>query len=298
MARGQVVSIPSGTHQQIFVPSGAQYPAMSVLNPNDGVVYLAENQDCIGTSVGMWDYKIPSQSYAALPGPYLSAGLYYLDQSGSGAAGQITLYPLPQNIPYPVFNAIGRALQTIGTALDITEGSQPQNPGSGILRLWADGSDVLHGLNGAGVDEQFLSSRTDLTPFIATGAVTGLIGNYLNTSSFTTGGVVNTWLETDVRCNISGGVGGPFVLVTYSVPIAASLAGATIQVGFGFNGTVTYPLFYANAPANGYGLTASGSLIVGFGTASRASIFINTNTGTLGIVNTFYSTLSVLELRK
>lgn len=159
MAVGQTYAVTSGTGQQYFVPSGFDVQSMAVLNPNDGVCYMSRNRaPTPPTTVGAWDYKIPSQSYALLPGPYLSAGIWYVDQSGSSRAGEITLYPIQAKTVVPVFQAIGRAVQVAGSILDITQGNQPANPPLSTTRLWVDGSGHLHLLNGTGTDTPVVDS--------------------------------------------------------------------------------------------------------------------------------------------
>ena len=159
--------IPTGTEKhQVFQATGS----FVVYNPNDGVCFVALDRTADGI---MWDHKVPSQSGGKFPGPvnsYLS--IYYLDQSGGGQNGQVVIYPSVDLVDIPYFWSIGRALLTQATSLDIVEGSQPGNPGSGILRLWADGSDQLHGLNGGGTDEVFISTRTPLG-----GSLTGFLPN-------------------------------------------------------------------------------------------------------------------------
>ena len=99
-----------------------------------------------------WDYKVPAQSYAHLPGPYQTAGVYFLDQSGTGRSGEITIYDTYDKINLPWFNAIGRALAAAGTTLDITQSTQPANPAAGNDRIWADVSGVVHHLHADGTD--------------------------------------------------------------------------------------------------------------------------------------------------
>lgn len=231
MAVGQVVSIPSGTHNQQFVPSGATYPSVAILNPNDGIVFVSQNRDTTGTNTGQWDYKVPSQSYAALPGPWQSVGMFYLDQSGSGAAGQVTIYPVNIILPYPDFHSIGRALQTIGTALDITESVQPANPGSGILRLWADTSDFLHGLNSAGVDATMIDTLTTLG---------GVLTGHMPNPSIANGAIVAAMIA-------NGAIGLASPIIQDGAINAAKLQNKTITNGQIADGTITTALLAANS---------------------------------------------------
>jgi hypothetical protein len=177
MAVGQTLEIPSQTSSQYFIPSGFAAPSIGVLNPNDGVAYVARNRQSTNTSVGGWDYKVPSQSYAILPGlVWQSVGVFYLDQSGSNASGEITIYALSQKYEVPLFQAIGRAALVAGTTLDITTGNQPQNPAANSVRLWADGSGNLHVLTGAGTDKTVLDSGNYGTYSIG-GDLYGTIGD-------------------------------------------------------------------------------------------------------------------------
>lgn len=173
MAIGLVVALPTGAHRQLLVASGAQnYPSLRVLNPNDGVVYAARNRDIPDLNITSWDWKIPSQSYAAIPGPFQTLGLYYLDQSGGGRAGDISVYASMQKLDDPAFVAVGRAVQVVGTALDITEGVAPANPPANTDRLWVDASGALHILNSSGDSDLFITDETALG-----GALGGFLPN-------------------------------------------------------------------------------------------------------------------------
>lgn len=139
MAYGIVQVIAASTHQEILVGSGnTQYQSIRILNPNDGVCYVAKNRDCPDTGYGSWEWKIPSQSYAIVPGPFQTVGIFYLDQSGAGHQGEIILYPSFQVVDEPFFVSIGRAILAALTSLDITEGPQPAIPAPGVMRLWVD----------------------------------------------------------------------------------------------------------------------------------------------------------------
>lgn len=173
MAVGQTYDVPSGTGTQYFVPSGFTTNTIGILNPNDGVAYISRNRPPTPpTTTGAWDWKIPSQSYAMVPGPFMSVGVWYTDQSGTNVDGQITVYPIVAATQYPLFQAIGRAVQAIGSSLDITQGTQPANPGAGNVRLWADGSGNLHILQPTGVDHTVLDSSNYL-PYVANGVLGG-----------------------------------------------------------------------------------------------------------------------------
>lgn len=175
MAYGVIKILAPSTHIDIPLSGtggGASYPSIKVLNPNDGVVYIARNRDCTSVQYGAWDWKVPSQSYAILPGPFSSVGVFYLDQSGAGRQGEITVYASQQKTDDPFFVAIGRALTALQTTLDVTEGTIPGNPGAGTARLWVDTDHVLHLLDATGVDRLDINSATALG-----GVLTGLLPN-------------------------------------------------------------------------------------------------------------------------
>jgi hypothetical protein len=179
VAYGVIKVIASQTHTQILIQSGnVPYGSARILNPNDGVLYVARNRDCNGPAHGDWEWKVPSQSYAMLPGEqpgFSTLGLYYVDQSGGNRPGEITVYPSFQKLDDPAFVAIGRAQLTAQTTLDIATGSQPANPGTGFARLWIDGSNDLHILGSNNVDNLVLDSsnwQTFVTPAYVQGIIT------------------------------------------------------------------------------------------------------------------------------
>ena len=181
MSYGTNVVIPNGQSSQNLVPTGIQFPTLAVLNPNDGVVYVSANNTTASPNPGSWDWKVPSQSYAILPGTpqWTTCAMYYLDQSGAGHSGEITYYPMYTPIQIPAFQSIGRALTVIGTSLDITESTQPQNPGSGTLRLWADTTNHLHLLASDGTDATVIDTKNYGTTIQTGGDVRGLISNVI-----------------------------------------------------------------------------------------------------------------------
>jgi len=139
--------------QQVFQSTGS----IRVLNPNDGVCYVALDRKATFTD---WDHKLPSQSYGQLPGPlnnYIS--IFYLDQSGTGSAGDVVLYQSAEQIDIPVFLAIGRAIQSQVTTLDIIQGTQPGNPPAGVTRLWSDTNGNVYHLSSTGVNAEFLDTN-------------------------------------------------------------------------------------------------------------------------------------------
>jgi hypothetical protein len=137
MAIGQIVTLLTGASALVKTQSQEESQAVAVLNPNDGVVYLKINAPS-GITAPSWDWKLPSQSYGVFPGPWLSLGLTYVDQSGSGRNGEINVYDADAKIIIPIINAIGRAVQQAGTSMDITQGGKPANPPASTGRLWID----------------------------------------------------------------------------------------------------------------------------------------------------------------
>jgi len=198
MAVGQIVLIPSNQHQQVRVPSGNYlWPTIRILNPNDGIAYVKQNADCTGTGYGVWDYKVPSQSFALLPGGgegWQSVGIFYIDQSGTNRPGELSIYLTQQATDEPFFVAIGRSLVTQSTTVDIVEGSQPANPGSGIGRLWIDTTDHLHILNSAGSDKIVLdnvNAPTYVNPLIQAATLAGDVGGTIGANIINTGVVTS-----------------------------------------------------------------------------------------------------------
>lgn len=146
-----------------------------VYNPNDGVAFVATDRTANGLS---WDYKVPSQSGGKFPGPinsYLS--IYYLDQSGGGAPGQIVVYASPESVNIPYFWSIGRATQSQSSSLDIVGGPQPGNPSAGISRLWIDNQGHLHILQSTGADYPVLDANNYASFISLVGDVIGPLNN-------------------------------------------------------------------------------------------------------------------------
>src|SRR5215471_1581809 len=153
MARGQVLTIPSNLGVLVTTLSREQKASLSLLNSNDGVCYVKIN-GFAGNAPPNWDWKVPSQSYCQLPGPWESLGVFYVDQSGSNRNAEVNVYELDSQISVPSFIAIGRAVQMAGSTMDISEGNQPSNPPLGTCRLWSDGQGVVHHLHSDGTDYQ------------------------------------------------------------------------------------------------------------------------------------------------
>lgn len=169
MARGQNVIIQTGSSQLLTAPNGEENQSFAILNPNDGIVYVAINGNA---SLSIWDFKLPSQSYGAFPGPWQSVGLFFLDQSGAGRSGELTVYTSADKFTIPDIHSIGRALQAQVTAMDLSTGQQPASPASGVDRLWASTNDILHLLNSQGTDKQIVDTLLQLG-----GALSGTLPN-------------------------------------------------------------------------------------------------------------------------
>ena len=174
MPRGQVLNIPNGSAVTTVTLSHEEKASIAMLNPNDGVLYVKLNGPAYNTPT-MWDWKVPSQSYCQLPGPWQSLGVFYQDQSGGGAAAQVNVYESDSQIAIPSFIAIGRAVQTAGTTMDISTGTQPQNPPATTVRLWADGNGDLHILSETGVDNIVYDS-SNIANVTVGGDIYGSIG--------------------------------------------------------------------------------------------------------------------------
>src|SRR5215472_17386672 len=122
MARGQILTIPNQSGVLVTTLSREQKASLSMFNSNDG------------PTQANWDWKVPSQSYCQLPGPWESLGVYHLDQSGSGRTAEVNVYELDSQISVPSFIAIGRAVEAAGTTMDISQGGQPANPPASTIR--------------------------------------------------------------------------------------------------------------------------------------------------------------------
>ena len=184
MARGQVLNIPNQTGLLITTLSREEKASLSLLNPNDGVCYVKIN-GFAGNAPPNWDWKVPSQSYCQLPGPWDSLGIYYLDQSGSGRSAEINVYELDSQIGVPSFIAIGRAVQMAGSTMDITQGNQPSNPPLGTSRLWVDGQGNLQLLNPDGTNVHQVDTN-DALGGILSGSLLNPIGNVNANAGFGT----------------------------------------------------------------------------------------------------------------
>lgn len=198
MAIPDQVQVPSGQHKQRFVPASFVANSISVLNPNNGVVFVARNRDCISTGIGAWDWKVPSQSYAYLPGPFQSVGLYYQDQSGAAVPGDISTYASEQKLDWPHFQAIGLTLASVVTTLDIGMGNKPVPPASNNVRLWADGTGNLHIEMSDGSDKVVLDSSNYATYVGGTALGGDLSGTVAN-------GHVNLVNNSPIQSRDSGG---------------------------------------------------------------------------------------------
>lgn len=251
MAFGFVKVIPASSHTELALSGsggGNQYPSIKVLNPNDGVIYIARNRDCLAVDYGAWDWKVPSQSYAMLPGPFVTAGLFYLDQSGAGRQGEITVYPSQQNIEEPMFLAIGRALQAQATTLDVVEGTIPANPGAGIARIWVDTNDVLHVENSTGVDASYIDTLT---------ALGGVLSGTLPNPGMAAGAVAAGNLAAGAAASNVGALGGSLT-GTLPNPGVANGAIGTAQIA---GGAITQILYNGASDGSTHAISVAGNVL-------------------------------------
>lgn len=270
MAHGINTIIASGSHRQLYGPYGWQAPSVAVLNPNDGVVYLATNRDIPNVNnEGSWDYKLPSQSYGLFPGPWMSVGIFYLDQSGSGRNGEITVYQFPKSTFAPDIRAIGRSQVQYGTAVDISQGTQPSNPPSGSARLWIDANGNLHILESDGSDAQAIDNNdvmhADLegsllpNPVIANGAVTSakIADRTIVAGDIALGTISSTEIATPgiVQANLAKPSVGSAELVDGSVT-SGKVAQPAIITAHIYDGNITLAKMAANSVGNAQITTA------------------------------------------
>jgi hypothetical protein len=321
MAVGQTYAIQPGTAIQYFIPSGFSAPSIGVLNPNDGIAYVSRNRQASNSSVGGWDYKVPSQSYAVLPGLYWqSVGVFYLDQSGANTLGEITIYPLENKTVVPVFQAIGRAVQVAGTTVDISQGNQPQNPPANTGRLWVDNSGNLNLLLANGTNRTEVDSvnvGTYVQPLInATalgGDLTGTIPNgHVRTVTIDGSGNITLASNLTLPGSISAGPIGCGAItcgaVTANGDIHTTRGGSGNQSGVIYFGSGSYYLYFdgtsynlPNAGLNvGIGGSGFGIQVNGYfngGTTAAGTLNINTlNVGgplTVNGTGSFTGTLQV-----
>jgi hypothetical protein len=243
----------------------------------------------------MWDWKVPSQSYCQLPGPWESLGIYYVDQSGSGRTGEVNVYESDSQIAIPSFIAIGRAVEQAGSAVDISQGSQPANPPASTVRLWADGSGNLHYLSSSGVDKTLLDTTTplgaDLYGTISNAHIA--VRNGASINLYDVGGTSRIWTIVDGANNIlqrqigSGAffwqsVGGAANLMSLD-PSAALTVYGTLNVS-GANYSTGW-IYCAGYPTISWdGITANiynglsvvnGSLFINKGATNSAGAYIS-----------------------
>lgn len=251
------VTVASGAHTQRYIPASFIAGSMSVLNPNDGICYVARDRDCLSTTVGAWDWKIPSQSYAYLPGPFRSIGLYYLDRSGASLPGDISTYASTAKLDLPVFHAIGRAQVSNVTMLDIGQGTQPQPPAAGNIRLWADASGNLHHLTSQNVD------RTQIDNVNAPTYINPLIGAYTlggDLAGTVASGHVNLANASPIQARDTGGITRNLVLMDTSNNVLFYNAGAALT--YWLNQNATLALMYLDNVGN---LQVAANLALGGG---------------------------------
>ena len=161
MPKGQVFSLADGQSVLRTATTRNEVPDAYILNPNDGVIYVKLNS---GAALTDYDYKIPSQSFAGLPGPWVSIGFYYVDQGGARAPGEISLYEgvADRRAVIPYFNAIGRAVPVgAASAMDIQQGNIPSNPPGGFTRLWSDISGKVYRLLTGGDNKELAQLGND-----------------------------------------------------------------------------------------------------------------------------------------
>lgn len=185
--QGQKFTIQAGHEvHQVFQSTNS----FVAYNPNDGIAHIALDRTA---SLLDWDHRLPSQSGGKFPGPvnsYLS--IFYQDQSGSGQSGLITVYGSMEPLQIPHFWSIGRALQTLATSMDITNGNQPPNPPTGVNRIWSDNNNTKHHLNSSGVDLVLLDTAN-----YSSQAVGG-------DSSGTIGAIINFKATNNFQINVNG----------------------------------------------------------------------------------------------
>lgn len=232
MARGQVFSVAASQNQLLSTQSKQEEQSFALLNPNDGVVYLALNRSIADIFPSSWDWKLPSQSYGLFPGPWESIGVYYLDQSGAGLAGDFNLYDSDIRLTIPDIHSIGRALQTRSSALDIAEGVQPANPGAGIIRLWANGGgEFLNILRSDGTDARVLDTGKFLTGAYAGFAIRHLLYATGGTQASAITVAANNWSLLSGTFNFTKLYGGSDLLINVAY-------GGVIGSPVGTNGVV------------------------------------------------------------
>jgi hypothetical protein len=275
MALGQIFTIPSGTSRLIVAQSRTEVPSLGVLNPNDGIAYLKLNGPA-GASPPEWDWKLPSQSYGLFPGPWSSLGIYFLDQSGSNRSGDLNVYESQQQFAdIPDIQAIGRAIAQAGTTVDISQGTQPQNPPAGAGRLWIDGTGNLHVLQSSGADHTVLDSN-NWTTYVSPGYVNGIV------NAQALGGVLQGTLPNPTHANINH---------VFPAGVSAQNFLAT-SVGQGISGTypgsVQGPLLLTTGDSGGYSSLYCGPAgLVFVNSANTLRIGGLTNTGSMNISGEF-----------
>lgn len=235
MAAGINILIPNRGHRMVTGAFGNEVPSIAVLNPNDGVVYLARNRDISDAlNTASWDFKLPGQSYGLFPGPWLNVGAYYLDQSGAGTTGELTFYAFPRQVYAPDIRSIGRAQQAYTSSMDVQQGAQPSNPAAGYSRLWVDASGHLNVLQNTGANYTVLDSNNFAT--YVTHTVGDIIGPMNNTTiqmrnaswasaRDSSGNLVNffsVWSDNSVYFNLPTN-GGSFVYRNLGNTVLASL---------------------------------------------------------------------------
>lgn len=265
MARGQILTIPNQSGVLVTTLSREQKASLSMLNPNDGICYVKINSNA-GPTQANWDWKVPSQSYCQLPGPWESLGVYYLDQSGSGRTAEVNVYELDSQISVPSFIAIGRAVQSAGTTMDITQGAQPANPPASTVRLWADANGDLHVLTSGGVDQTVLDSNTQFAGDVYNVASNMLIQGMYGRNS-------DGWVVINQRASLRFAGGG--YLNDYGSQGLIGCSGLTVTPG-----NLYAAALIVNGPSTLSGNVAVGGTLTvsGNGTFNAAATFNGTTT--------------------
>ncbi len=122
------------------------------------------------------------------------------------------------------------------------------------------------------------------------------IGAYSSGTGWTSGGAVNTWIETDVRTPAMT-CSGAECRIEWSVCVNNNGAsGAATYFGIGWDGTMNYQIGFVNSPGTGYFMQVSGSMYTmpSAGT-HRLGLFVYPTSGTVAFRSDVYNSLWVYE---
>jgi hypothetical protein len=251
VARGNNLTLASNTGQLVKTVGGTRN-CILVLNPNNGIIYVGINGRADPTT---WDWIVPSQSRAILPGPWEVYGLFFVDQSGAGQSGNITIFETDEKLELPDYAAIGIARLALQTSMDVTEGTQPGNPGVGVLRIWADINGNLFLLEPNGTVKRIVDtaavlggdlSGTLLNPTIAASAVTA---TKIANATITDAKIAATGLGVEIlRTSTPGSVGftptmnqGATTITLSTLVAAYKRVGAIVSLDLGVQVTSAGP---------------------------------------------------------